>query len=209
MVMRRPPFGTKAKSAHDMGREYKVLSALHGKFPYCPKPLAFTEDPSIIGGPFYVMERIKGIIIRRDIPEGLNLSPAMAASLCEEMMDVLAQLHNLDIREVGLENFGKPKGYTRRQVEGWTRRYRNAKTPDAPDCEFIVEWLEANMPPEPERASVLHGDFKMDNVILNPQDPTKIIGVLDWEMSTVGNPFMDLANPCQLLGPGRRFPGFY
>ncbi|ACL04161.1 aminoglycoside phosphotransferase [Desulfatibacillum aliphaticivorans] len=195
LVLRRPPFGAKAKSAHDMGREYRVMSALHGKFPYCPKPLAYTEDASIIGSQFYVMERIKGTIIRKDVPEGLDLGPEKARALCLEMMDVLAQLHTLAIKEVGLENFGKPKGYTQRQVQGWTRRYHNAKTPDTPDCEPIIEWLEANMPPEPDRASVLHGDFKMDNVILDPNDPTKIIGVLDWEMSTTGNPLMDLANP--------------
>ncbi|MBI9075915.1 MAG: phosphotransferase family protein [Desulfatibacillum sp.] len=194
LVLRRPPFGTKAATAHDMHREFKVLSALHGAYPYCPKPLAYTEDESILGCPFYVMERIKGIIIRRDLPEDMPFTPEMAKALCEEMVDVQAKLHNIDMHEVGLDTFGKPQGYTRRQVEGWSKRYRKAKTPDASDCEPIMEWLAAKMPPDPERASVLHGDFKMDNVILDPKDPTKIVGVLDWEMATIGNPLMDLGS---------------
>lgn len=192
LVLRRPPFGHKAKTAHDMGREYRILSALHTAYPYCPKPLVYTEDESIIGCPFYVMERLKGIILRKDPPKSLNFTRQMARKLCEDLVDVHVKLHSIDIKDVGLDNFGKPQGYIKRQVDGWSKRYRQARTPDAPDCESVMEWLAANMPEGPTRAAVIHGDFKMDNVVLDPENSLKIIGVLDWEMATVGDPLMDL-----------------
>ncbi len=193
-VLRRPPFGRKAKSAHDMGREYRILNALKDVFPYAPRPVAYTEDTSIIGCPFYVMERIEGIILRKDLPEGLSFSPGEARQLCENLLDVQCELHSIDYKKVGLETFGKPEGYVKRQVEGWSERYRAAKTPDAPDFEDVMKWLHEKMPSEFRKPCIIHNDFKLDNVVLDPKNPLKIIGVLDWEMATIGDPIMDLGN---------------
>ncbi|HDP25402.1 MAG TPA: phosphotransferase family protein [Deltaproteobacteria bacterium] len=194
IVLRRPPFGRKAKSAHDMGREYRILSALHPVFPYCPRPLIFSEDESVMGCPFFVMERINGIILRKDLPQGLVLSPSQMRALCERLVDVHYELHSVDYAAVGLEGFGKPEGYVKRQVEGWSDRYRGAWTPDSPTFEEVMTWLHGNMPPDCKRPSIVHNDFKFDNVVLNSDDPLKIIGVLDWEMATIGDPLMDLGN---------------
>lgn len=192
MVLRRPPFGRKAKTAHDMGREYRVLKALRPSFPYCPEPLAYTEDESILGCPFFVMERIRGIILRRDLPKGMSFTPQEARKLCENLVDTLVDLHAVDVAKAGLKDFGKPEGYIRRQVEGWSERYRAARTPDAPDCEAVMTWLAEKRPPESDRVSIIHNDFRFDNVVLHPEDPFRIIGILDWEMATIGDPLMDL-----------------
>jgi aminoglycoside phosphotransferase (APT) family kinase protein len=192
MVLRRPPFGNKAKTAHDMGREYRILSAIHAVYPYAPRPLAFADDESIIGCPFYVMQKISGIILRRDLPAGLEFSPARLRRLFERLVEVLHRLHAIDYMSIGLENFGKPKGYMSRQVTGWNRRYRAARTPDVPACEEIMGWLEEKMPAETDHPGLIHNDFKLDNVVLDQKNPIKIIGVLDWEMATLGDPLMDL-----------------
>ena len=192
LVLRRPPFGRKAKTAHDMGREYRILKALKPVFPYCPKPLAYTEDESVLGCPFYVMERIKGIILRKTLPKGLELTPDQMRTLCENLLDVHYELHSIDYKAIGLEGFGKPEGYVKRQVEGWSDRYRAALTPDAPAFEKIMQWLHDRMPPDFLKPSVIHNDFKFDNVVLEPDNPLKIVGVLDWEMATLGDPLMDL-----------------
>ncbi|MCB2190172.1 MAG: phosphotransferase family protein [Deltaproteobacteria bacterium] len=193
MVLRRPPHGTKAKTAHDMGREYRVLSALHPVFPYCPRPLVYSEDPTVMGCHFYVMERIEGIILRRSLPPELGFGPAEMRRLTQRLMEVMAELHAVDYQAAGLGDFGKPQGYVRRQVEGWSKRYRAARTPDVPDGEAVMAWLAQQMPPESPTPAVIHNDFKLDNVVLDPGDPLKIIGVLDWEMATLGDPLMDLA----------------
>jgi aminoglycoside phosphotransferase (APT) family kinase protein len=194
MVLRRPPFGKKAKSAHDMNREYRILNALHPVFPYVPKPLAYTDDPSIMGCPFYVMERKKGIILRKDLPGGFTLPPDKVRRLCENLIDIQLELHAIDYRQVGLEDFGRPDGYVQRQVEGWSRRYKASKTDDAPDFESIVTWINDKIPPASVRATIIHNDYKLDNVVLNPDNPLDIIGILDWEMATIGDPLMDLGN---------------
>jgi aminoglycoside phosphotransferase (APT) family kinase protein len=194
LVLRRPPFGRKAKTAHDMGREYRILSALNPVFPYCPKTLVYTDDESVMGAPFYVMERIRGIIIRKDLPKGLEYTPEEARRLCENLLDVQYELHSVDYKKIGLEDFGKPEGYVRRQVEGWSRRYIEARTPDAPDYEKVMEWLHEKMPGEIDKVSIIHNDYKLDNVVLSPENPLEIIGVLDWEMSTLGDPLMDLGS---------------
>ena len=192
LVLRRPPFGRKAKTAHDMGREYRILKALKPVFAYCPKPLVYTEDASIMGCPFYVMERIKGIILRKTLPKGLDFSPDQMRSLCENLLDVHYQLHSVDYKAIGLEGFGKPEGYVKRQVEGWSERYRAARTPDAPTFEKVMQWLHDKMPPDFSRPAIIHNDFKFDNVVLDPANPLDILGVLDWEMATLGDPLMDL-----------------
>lgn len=192
LVLRRPPFGRKAKTAHDMGREYRILKALHPVFPYCPRPLVYSEDDTILGCPFYVMERIRGMILRKKLPAGLELTPDQMGSLCENLLDVHCRLHAIDYKAVGLEGFGKPQGYVRRQVEGWSERYKAARTPDAPAFEKVMQWLHDKVPPDFPVPTVIHNDFKFDNVVLDPDNPLKIVGVLDWEMATIGDPLMDL-----------------
>jgi aminoglycoside phosphotransferase (APT) family kinase protein len=192
MILRRPPAGRKAKSAHDMGREYRMLSSLKPVFPYAPGPLLYCDDPSVIGAEFYVMERIKGIILRKDLPENLKLSSVDMGRLCRNMVDVWKQLHEIDYTKTGLAQYGKPEGYIKRQVEGWSKRYRDAKTPDAPEFEGVMEWLHDNMPGDTGKPAIIHNDYKFDNLVLDPDDPTEIRGVLDWEMSTTGDPLMDL-----------------
>ncbi len=194
LVLRRPPFGKKAKTAHDMSREYRILKALHSVFKYAPEPLAYCDDESIMGAPFYAMERIQGVILRRDPPGGLRFSQSDMRQLCENLIDVHCELHSVDYKSIQLDEFGKPTGYVRRQIEGWSKRYRNARTDDAPDFEPVVEWLSEKMPPDFDKPSVIHGDFKLDNVVLAPENPLKIIGVLDWEMATIGDPLMDLGS---------------
>lgn len=194
MVLRRPPFGTKAKTAHDMGREFRMLRALKPVFPYCPEPLLYSEDPDLMGCPFYVMERIRGIILRKNLPKDLVFTPDQAGALCRRLLSVHVELHGVDYRGIGLDGFGKPEGYVRRQVEGWSHRYRAARTPDAPDFEAVMAWLAAEMPPDSDRPAVIHNDYRFDNVVLDEHDPMRIIGVLDWEMATIGDPLMDLGN---------------
>lgn len=193
IVLRRPPFGTKARTAHDMGREFRVLERLHEHFPYCPRPLFLCEDPEVLGAPFYGMRRIAGIILRRELPAALGLGPERFGSLCQRLLEVQLELHGLDIEACGFGDFGKPDGYTRRQLEGWSRRFRAAHTPDVPDCASVMAWLAERLPSEPPPA-LIHNDYKFDNVVLDPADPLRILGVLDWEMATVGNPLMDLGN---------------
>ncbi len=194
MVLRRPPFGSKVKTAHDMGREHRILSRLHAVYPKAPKPLAYTDDPSVLGAPFYVMERIKGLILRRNVPPGFELSPERARALSQSVIDGLAELHALDYEAAGLGDLGKPEGYVIRQVTGWTKRYHDSKTDEIEDVDTIAKWLADRMDAISARSSaaLIHNDWKYDNLVLDPNEPTRIIGVLDWEMSTIGDPLMDL-----------------
>lgn len=189
LVLRRPPFGNRVKTAHDMGREYKILSKLSVVYPPAPRPLAYTEDPGILGSPFYVMERIPGVILRRASP--VELSPETARKLCESFVDNLVLLHAVDPEKAGLGDLGKPEGYINRQVTGWTKRYEDAATDDIPEMNEMAKWLAANMPADADPA-IIHNDYKFDNLVLDAGDLTKIRGVLDWEMSTLGDRRMDL-----------------
>jgi aminoglycoside phosphotransferase (APT) family kinase protein len=191
MVLRRPPFGSKVKTAHDMSREYRVLSKLHAHYPPAPRVLLFCEDDSVLGTPFYLMEPIHGVILRRDVPRGLDFSPEVARHVCESFLDNLALLHSLDFNEIGLADLGKPQGYLERQVRGWIERYHGSKTHDIPEVETISIWIQQHMPSS-SAAALIHNDYKYDNVVLDPNDLTKIIGVLDWEMCTIGDPLSDL-----------------
>lgn len=191
MVLRRPPFGRIAKSAHDMVREARILTRLKPAFRYVPQVLAVCEDESVMGVNFYVMERIKGIIPRKDFPKGMDVTPALARQLCESLLDVLIELHSIDYEKAGLADLGKPAGYVKRQVEGWSKRYTDALTPDAPDCTDIMQWLHDKQPAEVKHC-IVHNDYRFDNVVLDPLAPRRIIGVLDWEMSTLGDPLMEL-----------------
>jgi len=194
MVLRRPPIGAKVDKGHDMEREFKVLSAVYPVFPRCPKPLAYCGNAKIIGAPFFVMEKMSGIILRKDLPQGLELSQETAGTLCRNLTDTLVQIHSIDMEATGLSSMGKPEGYVKRQVEGWSKRYRKAKTDDAPDCEAVMTWLSDNMPTDTDRPAMVHNDYKMDNLVLDPSDPARIMGILDWEMATYGDPLMDLGN---------------
>lgn len=193
-VLRRPPFGRKAKSAHDMSREYRILKALRPVYRYCPEPFIYSEDETIMGCPFYIMERIKGIILRRDFPADLVLAPSQVKELYEKVLSIQYELHTIDYTRIGLGNLGKPDGYVKRQVTGWSERYRAAKTPDAPDAEKVMTWLDKNMPADSEKPGIVHNDFKLDNIVLDESDPLNIVGVLDWEMATIGDPLMDLGS---------------
>jgi aminoglycoside phosphotransferase (APT) family kinase protein len=191
VVLRRPPFGTKVKSAHDMGREHRILGALSKSYALAPKPLAYCEDDSVLGAPFYVMERLRGLILRHQIPEGVQLDPARFRQLCENLVDALVELHALDYRALGLSDLGKPDGYVQRQVEGWTQRYTGSQTDDVPVVTQVAKWLAEHRPKD-SGSALIHNDFKFDNVVLDADDPTRIVGILDWEMSTIGDPLMDL-----------------
>jgi len=195
LVLRRPPFGSKVRSAHDMGREYRVLSKLHPAYRVAPKVLLYCDDLSILNAPFYLMEPIRGMIVRRDPPPGVPFPPETARRLSEAFVDNLARLHQLDYAAIGLADLGKPQGYLERQVKGWIERYYNSKTHDLPEVERISAWLTARMPARHETA-LIHNDYKYDNVVLDPDDATNglptIVGVLDWEMCTLGDPLTDL-----------------
>jgi aminoglycoside phosphotransferase (APT) family kinase protein len=191
LVLRRPPFGSKVKTAHDMGREFRILSRLSAVYPAAPRPLHLCEDEAILGAPFYVMQRLEGLILRKDLPPGLVMSPGQIRALHLTLVDTQAELHGIDIVAAGLADLGKPEGYVERQVSGWTRRYEGSKTDDLPVVEQVAQWLASHLP-ESQGAALIHNDFKLDNVVLSPADPTKIIGVLDWEMATLGDPLMDL-----------------
>jgi aminoglycoside phosphotransferase (APT) family kinase protein len=190
-VLRRPPFGNQVKTAHDMGREYRVLSQLAKVYPPAPAPYLYCEDESVLGAPFYVMERRRGIVLRKALPRGLEIDPAAMRQLSESLIDNLADLHALDYKAAGLGDLGKPEGYVERQVTGWINRYRKAQTDDVPSMEKLAPWLTERMPKE-SGAALVHNDYKFDNLLLDAADITRIVAVLDWEMATIGDPLMDL-----------------
>lgn len=190
-VLRRPPFGSKVKSAHDMGREYQVLSKLHAAYGPAPEPLVYCEDDAVIGAPFYLMRRVEGVILRKDLPSGMEISPELARAMSESFIDNLAALHALNYEQIGLADLGKPQGYVERQVAGWTKRYAGSQTDEITEVEPVAKWLSENMPTD-GAASLIHNDYKYDNVVLAVDDLTKIVGVLDWEMATLGDSLMDL-----------------
>ena len=193
LILRRPPAGTKARSAHDMGREVRFLTALRPVYPTVPEVVAHCTDDEVAGGEFYAMERLVGVILRQDLPAALGLDADRTRRLCHNVLDKLIALHDLDVVALGLDHLGKGEGYVRRQIEGWSRRYRAALTPGAHDCERVMTWLADNLR-DNVAITVIHGDYRFDNVVLDPTDPLHIIGVLDWEMATLGDPLMDLGN---------------
>ncbi len=190
-VLRRPPFGANIKSAHDMGREYRVLSCLEGIYPAVPKPVIYCQDESIIGAPFYLMERVQGVILRPSRPPKPFPEPALMRRIAEATVDNLVLLHSLELETSGLIDLGKPEGYTQRQVEGWIRRYQRAQTTEIAAMQAIEEYLLSELP-VPPASTFLHNDYKYDNLVLDPERLNHILAVLDWEMATVGNPLMDL-----------------
>lgn len=191
LVLRRPPFGNRVKSAHDMGREYRVLSRLSAVYPLAPTPFLFCDDKAVLGAPFYVMERRAGVIIRKHLPPGLDMDTDRFRKLSRSFIDNLARLHRLDFRAAGLADLGRPEGFVERQVRGWSDRYRRAQTEAIAEMDRCAEWLLETMPEE-TRPALIHNDYKFDNVVIDPENPTRIVAVLDWEMSTLGDPLMDL-----------------
>ncbi len=194
LVLRRPPFGHKAKSAHDMLREAAILRALRPHFPLVPEVLATCDDPSVLGAEFVVMERLVGVVPQRDLPAGVTLSEAEARALGDDMVDRLVQLHSLDVEATGLSAFGKGQGYVQRQIAGWSARYRDARTDDVADFEPVMAWLEAERPAGESRICLIHNDYKLDNLVLAEDDPSRIVGILDWEMAALGDPLMELGS---------------
>jgi aminoglycoside phosphotransferase (APT) family kinase protein len=192
LVLRRPPVGAKIKTAHDMNREYRILSHLFPAYGKVPRPLLYCEDESIIGAPFYIMERVHGIILRAQPPAGFNPTPALMRSLSESFIGNLVEIHEVDYMAAGLMDLGHPEGYVMRQVEGWTRRYYNARTDEVQTIERTASWLAAHAPGDSSRSALIHNDYKYDNLVLAPEDLARVLAVLDWEMATIGDPLMDL-----------------
>ncbi len=191
LVLRRGPVGSQVRTGHDMAREFRVLSALAPVYRAAPKPLAQCTDADVLGAPFYVMERRRGVILRRVLPPELGVTPPMLRAMCTALVDELAALHAIDVDAVGLGGLGKPEGYVGRQVEGWLGRWEKARTDDVPDIDALGMWLRAHVPGESD-VTLVHNDYKFDNVVLDPDGPTRIVAVLDWEMCTIGDPLCDL-----------------
>ncbi len=190
-VMRRPPLGPVAPTAHDMTREHRVLSALWPVFPPAPRTYLLCEDTKVIGAPFYVMERRRGIVIRREWPKELGNDPAVRRRISEAIVDLMVALHAVDYVAVGLGNLGKPEGYMQRQVKGWTERWERAKDREIPAITSVAEWLAGRVP-ELAGATLVHGDLKLDNALLDPAVPGRVVALLDWELCTTGDPLADM-----------------
>ncbi|MBG0739851.1 phosphotransferase family protein [Paeniglutamicibacter antarcticus] len=204
VILRRPPAGSKARSAHDMRREFTIQRQLKPVFGYVPEMIAFCDDPAVIGSDFYLMERLEGTVLRRDLPAGMTLTPERARRLCTDLLDRLLELHAVDAQEVGLGGLGRGDGYVARQVRGWTSRYVAAKTEDVGGFEPVMAWLDARQPADSGNC-VIHNDFRLDNIVLSAPWPQgqgqgqagrqaqpAVVGILDWEMATLGDPLMDL-----------------
>jgi len=190
IILRRPPSGTKAKSAHDMVREHDVLSKIGQYYSLSPKPILLCEDESVIGEKFFIMQQIEGLGIDKTLPVEMN--DEQQHMLCENFISGLVELHEIDISQSDLATLGKPQGYVERQLEGWQGRYQKAKTDDVVSSDKLYQWLKNNLPFDSHYQSLIHNDYKFDNFILDPQQPEKIIGILDWEMTTLGDPLLDL-----------------
>jgi aminoglycoside phosphotransferase (APT) family kinase protein len=191
LILRRPPPGTKATSAHDMAREFRIQRALKPVYRYVPEMVALCEDDAVIGSSFYVMERVQGSILRAHVPRELGLDEPATRALCHAAIDRLVDLHLLDPANAGLGDLDRGDGYVRRQVEGWSARYRAARTRNVPSFARVMTWLLQRQPADIARC-VVHNDFRLDNLVLAPTEPSRILAILDWEMATVGDPLMDL-----------------
>lgn len=191
LVLRRPPFGANVQGGHDMQREYTILSRLYPVYGKVPEPLLYCADPDVIGAEFYIMRRVRGVILRPEMPPGMAPDADVMRRISHALVDELVALHAIDLAAAGLGDFGKPEGYVARQIEGWARRWHKAQTDPVPAMDAAADWLAANLRPE-SAATLIHNDFKYDNFVLDPHDWSRIIAVLDWEMATVGDPLMDL-----------------
>jgi aminoglycoside phosphotransferase (APT) family kinase protein len=191
-VLRRPPFGPVAPKAHDMAREFRMLEALHPVFPLAPRPYLLCEDAGVVGSVFYLMERRRGLVVRAEEPPGLDENPRERRRASAAVVDALAELHAVDVRAHGLDSLGQPAGFVGRQVRGWAERWHRSQTDESAEMDALVPWLSGRLPPDPERPTLVHGDYKLDNVMLDAGDVGRVVGVFDWEMSAVGDPLVDL-----------------
>ena len=191
-AMRRPPFGPVPPKAHDMARECRILEAIHPVFPLAPRPYVLCEDASVIGSIFYVMERRRGIVVRDREPPQLANQPEQRKLVSSAVVDTLADLHLVDIDARGLSSLGKAAGFVERQVQGWTKRWHGSKTSEQAEMNALSQWLLERLPPDPIKPTLLHGDYKLDNIMLDEHDVGKLVAVFDWEMSAVGDPLVDL-----------------
>ena len=192
-VLRRPPLGPLPKGGHDMAREYRVLSSLWQAYQPAPRAMLFCEDPAIIGAPFFIMERRKGSVIRlgQPMPPELGEQPQTFRAISEGFIDALAALHAVDYEANGLGSFGRPEGFLQRQIAGWMERWQRAKTREIPLMNKLGAWLGDNMPPA-QPPVLLHNDFFLHNMMFDANDPGRVVAVFDWEMSTLGDPMIDL-----------------
>ena len=190
-VLRRPPLGPVAPTSHDMAREHRVLARLHERFPLAPPSFAVCTDPAVIGSHFHVMERRRGFVIRRELPAAFLGRPALGRRLTEMIVDTLAELHRVDPARVGLDDLGRPEGFAVRQLAGWTRRWEAARHREHPAVDRMREWLARDVP-RPHAATLLHNDYKLDNILVDSTDPSVPVAVLDWDMATRGDPLMEL-----------------
>jgi aminoglycoside phosphotransferase (APT) family kinase protein len=200
IVVRRPPFGPLPPTAHDMAREFRWLSAMHRVFPLAPRPYLLCDDLDVIGSVFYAMERRRGLVVRADEPPMVAI-PEVRRRISEAMIDTLADLHAIDVHAQNLGALGKPAGFVERQVRGWSERWHRSRTTPLPEMDALAEWLREHLPAEPAAPSVVHGDFKLDNVMLDPDDLGRIVAVFDWEMSALGDPLVDLGILLAYWGP--------
>jgi aminoglycoside phosphotransferase (APT) family kinase protein len=187
-VLRRPPAGAAVRGGHDMLREHRLLSRLAPVYAKAPRPIAACEDPAVLGAPFYLMERVRGVILRRHRPLA---TPVDVAALSISLVDTLCELHAVDVAAAGLADLGKPQGYAERQVRGWTERWNASRTGEVPAVEGAARWLNEQAWPDAP-AALVHNDFKYDNVVLDPDHLARVVAVLDWEMATLGDPLLDL-----------------
>ncbi|HEY6336652.1 MAG TPA: phosphotransferase family protein [Alphaproteobacteria bacterium] len=206
-VVRRPPLGPIAPSAHDMKREHRVLATLPDVFPLAPRSYLYCEDTSIIGAEFHVMERRHGIVIRSDLPEEFKGNPPLARRIGEMVVDTLASLHVANPAAAKLGDLGRPDGYVERQLDGWIKRWHAAKDKDLATVDEAIAWLGKRVP-KPQRVSLLHNDFKLDNMIVGADDPSHAVAVLDWDMCTRGDPLMDLGYMLNYWSEARDSPAW-
>lgn len=190
-VLRRPPLGPVGKSAHDMRREYKVLSVLYQAFPYAPRAYLYCDDPSVIGSAFFIMERCRGVVVRRSMPLQFASTVDAPRRMSEALVDALAEFHAVDYQAIGLGDLGEPDGFISRQIDGWYKRWHGAKTEENEDMETVYAWLQSHQPAT-SAYSLVHNDYKLDNVMFDASDPGKVVAIFDWDMCTLGDPLNDL-----------------
>lgn len=198
-VLRRPPFGEVPPKAHDMQREFRMLEKVNPVFPLAPKPYVYCEDPAIMDKHFYVMEKKQGVVIDDVLPENYGGSEQAGPKISQTVIQTLAQLQAIDYQKAGLADMGKPEGFLERQVKGWIKRYDHSKTESIPQLSELEQWLAANLP-KTQETTIVHNDFKLNNMVLDAQDPGKAVGILDWELSTIGDPMSDLGSTVAYWG---------
>lgn len=198
-VLRRPPFGEIPPKAHDMEREFKMLEKVHPVFPLAPEPYVYCEDPEVMDKHFYVMEKKQGLVIDEELPEVYGSPEQAGPIISKNVISTLVQLQAIDYKEAGLAEMGKPEGFMERQVKGWIKRYHHSKTDDVEGLEELEQWLTANIPVN-EETTIVHNDFKLNNMVIDEENPGLATGVLDWELSTIGDPLSDVGSTLAYWG---------